>query len=145
MAYCTTADLENALPTDELIRLTDDAGSGAVDSGKLTEAIDDGAAEIDGYLAGRYEVPISTAPQILVKVNRDLAIYYLYGRVKQNMPELWKERYENAIRLLTKVGEGKLTLGIQPPPDAAGEGNYEGGAQVTVRTKDFDGTTMGKY
>ena len=103
------------------------------------------AAEIDGYLAGRYEVPISPAPQILTKVNRDLAIYNLYARVKSSVPELWKERYDNAIKLLIKVGEGKLTLGIQPPPDAAGDGNYEGGAQVTVRTKDFDSTTMTKY
>lgn len=145
MGYCTTDELNTVIPSDILVRLTDDASLGEVDEEKLSAAVDEAAGEIDSYLAGRYELPLSTTPAILSKFNKDIAVYNLYGRYKSSIPDTWKNRYDTAVRFLTKVAEGRITLGIQPSPDPAGAGNYESGAKVTVRLTDFDSDAMEKF
>lgn len=146
MAYCVQADITHMLPEAVLIRLTDDAGAGAIDAARLAESIDTAADEIDAYIGGRYALPVSGAvPPILVKLNADIAIYNLYSRVKESIPELRQKRYDAAVKLLEKIAEGKISIGIQPPPDAPAAGGYEGGMAVSARTQIFDATTMDKY
>ena len=43
----------------------------------IESAIEDADAEIDGYLAKRYAVPISPAPRVLNKFSKDIALYNL--------------------------------------------------------------------
>lgn len=145
MSYCTADDVGKMIPSAVLIRLTDDENAGAVDADRLTEAVDTAADEIDTYLGARYDLPLTDTVPILGKLNVDMAIYNLYSRYKDEIPQTRKDRYTNAIRFLEKVAEGKISLGVQPVPDPAGAGDYDGGAQVTVRDTDFDSTTMGKF
>lgn len=146
MGYCTIDDLKKALPETILIRLTDDAGAGSIDESKTTEAIDSAAEEIDVYLGGTVKLPITgTVPPILAKINADIAVYNLYARVKENIPETRAQRYKNAIALLTRISKGEVSLGLQPIPDPPEEGGYAGGVRVDARDKDFDTTTMDKY
>ena len=146
MAYCTIDDLKKMLPEAVLIRLTDDSNTGAIVTARAQEAIDSAAEEIDVYLGSRIALPITgTVPPVLGKSNVDLAIYNLFSRVKETVPETREKRYRNAIRLLEKVSEGKISLGIQPPPDAPADEEYFGRSRVDARDKDFDETTMGKY
>jgi phage gp36-like protein len=145
MGYCTEEDILKLLPEAQLLRLTDDENTGSVNDERVTEAIDSAANEIDTYLGSRYELPLSSTPPILLKMNVDIAIYNLYSRVKEQTPETRKDRYDNAIKFLKNVAEGKISLGTQPPPDPPDEDNYEGKSQVSVRTKVFDSTTMDKY
>ncbi|MBW1666848.1 MAG: DUF1320 domain-containing protein [Deltaproteobacteria bacterium] len=145
MAYCTKADILKMLPYSQLIRLTDDEGTGAVNDERVTEAIESAAEEIDTYLGARYDLPLSSAPPILGKLNVDMAVYNLYSRVKEQMPEIRKDRYQNAVRFLEKLARGEVSIGSQPPPDPPDSGDYEGASQVDTRTKAFDKTTMDKY
>ena len=146
MSYCAQADLARMLPESVLIRLTDDASAGSIDAEKIAEAIDTASDEIDAYIGGRYALPIAgTVPPILAKLCADIAIYNLYSRVKEQAPELRSERYKAAIKLLEAIASGKISLGVQPPPSPPAAGGYEGGAQVSVRDKIFDSTTMDKY
>lgn len=146
MSYCTLDDLKKLLAESVLIRLTDDDGMGMIDEDKTTEAIDSAAEEVDAYIGSRVKLPITgTTPPILGKLNADLAIYNLYSRVKETIPETRAERHKNAIRLLEKISEGKISLGIQPPPDPPAEDNYSGANQVSSRDKVFDADAMDKY
>lgn len=146
MAYCTIDDIEKMIPEDILIRLTDDEGTGVINEAWVQEAIDSASEEIDTYIGGRVKLPITGAvPAILGKLNADIGIFNLYSRYKEDIPETRETRYKNAIRLLEKISEGKVSLGLQPPPDPPDEGKYSDGGRVQVRDKIFDETTMSKY
>jgi phage gp36-like protein len=146
MAYCTIDDVKKMIDEVKLIRLTDDENTSSINSDRLQEAINSAAEEIDTYIGGRIALPISgDTPPILGKLNVDIAIYNVYSRVKEAIPEVRAERYKAAIRFLEKLSEGKISIGCQPPPDPPNEGDYAGGSRVSVRDKIFDETTMGKY
>lgn len=146
MAYCTSNDLTKAIPEATLIQLTDDDGAGLLDAEKIEDAIDSAAEEIDSWIGARVGLPITgTAPPILGKLNADMAIYNLYSRVMEEIPDVRSERYQNACRILAKIAEGKISLGIQPEPEAPSAGTYAQGAQSNVRDKVFTATEMAKY
>jgi len=144
MAYCEQADILEQVDEDVLIQLTDDADAGEVDNDKVTRAIADADAEIDGYCGSRYSVPFSTVPDMIRKLSVDISVFNLYAR-RMGAPEDRKLRYDNAVRYLKDVSKGYASLGVQPVPDAPGEGDYTGGSRVTVRDKVFDEDTMDKY
>ena len=142
--YCTIEDLKKALPEAVLIRLTDDTGAGVIDEAKTSEAITSAAEEIDTYIGGRVKLPIAgTTPPIFGKINADIAIYNLYSRVKEDIPQTRADRYKNAVRLLEKISKGEISIGLQPLPDPPE--HYDGAGQVNTKTKIFDNDTLGKY
>ena len=143
-AYCTLDDLKKTVPEAVLIRLTDDSGADIIDETKAVEAMASAAEEIDTYIGGRVKLPIAgTAPPILGKINADIAVYNLYSRVKEEIPQTRAERYKNAVRLLEKIAKGELSIGLQPPPDPPE--SYDGASRVNARDKLFDEDTMDKY
>lgn len=145
MSYCTKDDIIKLLPEAQLIRLTDDEGAGAVNDMRVQEAIDSAAEEMDAYLGAKYELPLTSTPPILGKMNVDMAIFNLYSRVKETIPEMRQKRYDRAIKMLEDIRDGKLSPGIQPAPDPPDTGQVEGGSMIDVRTKIFTETTMDKY
>jgi phage gp36-like protein len=144
MAYTTTTDISSAIPEDVLRRLTDDNSLGETDEEKLQTLIDEAAGEIDSYLAGIYNLPLSPVPSILVKFNKDIAVYNAMGRYKNTVPETWVERYKAAIRFLERVADGKQKLNVQPEPEAPVVASGSA-AQVSTRTKEFSTTILDKY
>lgn len=145
MAYCTLADIEKLLPEAQLIRLTDDESLGAVNTDRVQEAIDAAAEETDAWIGARVALPLSKSVPVLTRLNVDIAIYHLYSRYAEKMPETRSTRYKDAIKVLEKIADGAISLGVQGPPDPPAAGNYEKAAQVDTRNKDFDATTMAKY
>ena len=112
MAYATQADLLNQLTEQELIELTDDASTGAVDAAKVNAAIAKGDADIDGYCRGRYALPL-VASEKVKSLSVDLAIYYLEQR-RRSIREVTQQAYDNAVDYLEKVAKGTVALD-QPP------------------------------
>ena len=47
----------------------------------IDAAIADADAEIDGYLAKRYAVPLAPAPRVINKFSKDIAVYNLFSRI----------------------------------------------------------------
>jgi len=123
MAYATLDDLKEQLDETTLIELTDDAGSGTIDTTVTTRAITDADEEIDGYVGSRTTVPLSPVPGIIRKLSVDVALYNLYARRHDSIPEIRKERYDNAVKFLVKVAEGKISLGQYDPDPAASVGD----------------------
>ena len=88
-------------------------------------AIMDAEAEIDGYLAKRYPLPLAPVPSVIKKFAKDIAIYNLYSRNGINESDREKNylnRYNAAIKFLTLLAEGKVEIGAVNTSTAAQSG-----------------------
>jgi phage gp36-like protein len=112
MTYCTQADLETRFGALELQQLTDREANEEIDSTVIDKAIADADALIDGYLAGRYTVPLAVVPANLTRLACDIARYLLYENAAT---EIVIARYEQALRYLEQVAKGQITLVSEPP------------------------------
>jgi len=109
MRYAESSDLILRYGEDEIGRLTDLTGAGIVDIDKCNIVLDDASALIDGYLAGRYPLPLAHVPTALVPICCDIARQRLYG---DQCPEQIAKRYDAALAFLKSVGKGELALGL---------------------------------
>jgi len=123
--YCALDDLKKLIPEEALIALTDDEGLGSVNQPRIDEAVKQADAEIDSYCGGRYAVPFTTVPEIIKKLSVDIAIYNLYSRRVEEIPETRAERYKNAIRQLEGITKGGISLGVAAAPEASTDGRAE--------------------
>ena len=130
--YCTQDDMISRFGEEELIQLTDRAALGVIDGTVLDRAMADAAAEIDGYLAGRYALPLAETPQALTLVACDIARYRLYD---DSVIDIVKERYEQAVAYLRSLARGEISLVQQTGAvaESAGMAEFDGGRSV------FDG------
>lgn len=116
MSYCTLKDILEAVSEDNVIQLTDDEGLGVLNQERVDKAITTAGSIIDGYLGGRYTLPLLTVPVLIKTIAVDIAVYKLYERrFELNMPEAMSNRYKNAIKLLEQIQKGLIRLGIEPP------------------------------
>jgi len=132
MAYATLDDLKKEISSEELIQLTDDEGLGQISTEVVTEILDKASAEIDGYLAVRYRLPLEETPLLLERICVDLAIYYLKLR-RGVLDEDTKDRRDNARRLLESISRGRISLGV---PEASERESSE--VKVSTRERIFD-------
>ncbi|QUN06433.1 DUF1320 domain-containing protein [Shewanella yunxiaonensis] len=109
MDYATLADMVNRFGEDELISLTDRSNTGSVDSTVLDSALADAAATIEGYIAAKYPLPLATVPGVLNRICCDLTRYYLYD---ERATDQVTKRHDDAIKLLTQLSTGTVTLGL---------------------------------
>jgi phage gp36-like protein len=120
MGYCTQKDVRDMIKDDALNAIIgdtfiEDPEEREVKVGLLIdEAIADADGEIDGYLAKRYPTPIAPVPKVINKFAKDMAVYNLFSRrgIDENSEEKnFLTRYNAAIKFLTFVAEGKVSLG----------------------------------
>lgn len=109
MRYAQASDLIQRYGEQELLLLTDLTGTGVVNQAACDVALDDASALIDGYLAGRYPLPLQHVPTALVPICCDIARHRLYGA---QAPEQIAKRNEAALAFLKSVGKGELALGL---------------------------------
>ena len=120
MAYCTLDDIKRQLPEAVVMSLTDDSVTGSVDEGVVAEAIADADAEINAWMGGRYQVPFSPVPDVIRKISIDIAVYNLESRRDGDPPEVRKDRYRNAVKLLESIARGIVTIGAEESAAPAG-------------------------
>jgi phage gp36-like protein len=75
----------------------------------VEEAIAQADAEIDAYLGGRYEVPLTPTPPRLKALSVNMAIYHLYSR-RSVAPPVRGDKYEAAVAFLKAVAAGAVGL-----------------------------------
>ena len=111
MDYCTIEDIETHVSTSTLIQLTSDYEQDEIDRVVAEEAIIYSSTLIDGYLRGRYNLPLDTRFPLLRIVAIDLSIYRLYSRrMRDDMPEVIEANYKNAIKILQDIQKGTIAL-----------------------------------
>lgn len=122
MSYISRADLLDKLSEQQLVQLTDDAKTGVADEARLTAAIVEAEAEINGYVAVKYAVPVSPAPELLKKFAKAIAVKNLWGR-RQRIPENVRAEYDDALAQLKDIAKGLLSLGVDPAPAQSSKGS----------------------
>ncbi len=138
MAYCTQDDLITRYGEEELIQLTDATGAGVINADTVARAIADAAGEIDGYLAGRYSVPLSPVPKSIERIACDIARYYLYA---DQITEAVKKRYDDAVLFLRGIARGDIHVGVDDagaaPVSDNGAVMQSGGNVFTRKDRSF--------
>jgi phage gp36-like protein len=118
VAYITQADLVERFGSAQILELSDRDNTGAIDAGRVAQAIADTSARIDGYLGDRYALPLLTLPAAIPPLACDICRYILADLPTGEM----RARYDDAIAWFGKVAEGKFGLGLdqtgQVPPSA---------------------------
>ena len=131
MSYASANDLIVRFGEDELIQLTDRDGAGSFDLSALNAVLDEQSAFIDGYLRGRYALPILPAPKQLCGLCGDLARYALYADAA---PPIVKDRHDAALAQLRDLAAGRSRLDVLlPPPLPAGRVVVTSGDRLFTR------------
>lgn len=126
MDYCTSDDIEIQIGKNSLVQLTnDDNTQQTVDSVVVEEALIYSSTLIDGYLRGKYNLPLNTQFPLLRVITIDICIYRLYSRrIYTEMPETISENYKNAIRTLEQLKKGVITLETSESTEVKTSGEY---------------------
>ncbi len=126
MDYCTSDDIEIQIGKNSLVQLTnDDNTQQTVDPVVVEEALIYSSTLIDGYLRGKYNLPLNTQFPLLRVIAIDICIYRLYSRrIYTDMPETISENYKNAIRTLEQLKKGVITLETSESTEVKTSGEY---------------------
>lgn len=102
MSYANRTHLEQRYGADEILQRESVLSEGAV-----VQALLDADALINGYLASRYALPLSSVPQNLPQVACAIARYQLLGDAAT---ERARDDYEDALQWLKDVSAGRVKL-----------------------------------
>lgn len=135
MAYATQEDLLNRHGDEAVIIAFDRANIGNIDGVALAAALADATSEIDGYLAGVYTLPLTTVPPLLPLFCCDIAMYR--GAKGASVTDECRRRFEDAIRYLSKVAEGKIRLFSSDPsaPEGGSGASFVAGERIFTRAR----------
>lgn len=120
MSYATKAELIARYGEKMLIQLTDRATPpAAIDDAVVDRALTDTDAAIDGYLLGRYVLPLAGTPPLLADLAQAIAIYKLHRR---SPDQKIKDDYDSAMKTLRDIANGSVRLnvaGVEPAASGA--------------------------
>jgi phage gp36-like protein len=131
--YAALDDLIERFGERELIELTDDAGVGTIDQARVDSAIASAEAMINGHLASRHQLPLSTVPGFLKDIACDLARHRLH---RTSPPELVEKNRAAAMLTLSKIAEGKVRLDQGVETEAARPGAILSGGTERIFGRD---------
>ena len=122
--YITLADLTGYMPEISLIQLSNDnTRATTVNEANVNMAIQAASEIIDGYLHGRYELPLQSTPGTIHDICKGIARYKLYQRRPEaELPKAVVATYEDAIKKLKEIQNGEFhvdireTQQLQPEP-----------------------------
>lgn len=128
MAYCTLQQLIDRYSARLLIDVSDrgDAPGGTIDQALIERAIADTDAEIDGYLRGRYALPLSAVPPQLTDLALRITVYKAHTHT---VSDKIRDDYKAAVRSLELIAKGEIRL------DIAGAEPASSGANDVVMTE----------
>jgi phage gp36-like protein len=123
--YCTLDDIKQQISETTLIEITDDNQANEINTTIVDEAILYSGTLIDGFLRGRYSIPLPIIPVLIKIISADLSVFRLYSRrFHTDMPESINNKYKNCIKLLEQIQKGIVSLGIEKPEDPPECGEY---------------------
>jgi phage gp36-like protein len=128
MVFITDSDLKTIIKDVYLLQVIDEDAS-AKDESEATAI-----AEVKDYLSGTYNLTaIFTAVgnarhRSIIRVTADVMLYHLHARIDPvAIPEVRRIRYEDALRWLRDVRDGKMDVAGLPMADTDGDGEPDGG------------------
>lgn len=143
MHYCTRVDIGKAIPELTLTQLSnDDPTAELPDESVIEDGVRQAEELVDGYLRGRYDLPLDPVPSVL----RDAVVYltrhWLYQRRPEGaIPEAVKDSRKDTLKLLESIRDGVVTLGM-PTGEAAPE---PGKIRARARRQQFGDDLLERY
>lgn len=134
MTYATRTNLEDRYGATEIEQRESVLPAGAVD-----QVLADTDALIDGYMAGRYTVPLSPVPANLPRIACQVARYLLLDSAADDRA---RQDYEDALAWLKDVAAGRVIL-----TEAVAAATTAVSATPVTRTtaRQFDGDSLANY
>lgn len=110
--YATLDQLKERFSEKMLLSLTDRAtpAAGVIDEDVVDRALADTQAQIDGYLAARYKLPLVDTPALVTDLALVIAIYKLH---RKSPDDKIKEDYNQAIKTLRDISAGVVRLNVE--------------------------------
>lgn len=107
--YSTLAQAELLYGADQIAVAFDFTDDGIADTSRfeLHQGIAYGL--INASLLGHHSLPLTFVPDILVKLEVDIALYNACINALKRTDEM-RKRYDDAMKILEKLGSGKLKL-----------------------------------
>lgn len=143
MRYCSHADLGNAIPRLTLIQLSnDDPAATEPNESVIADGVRQAQELVDGYLRGRYQLPLDPVPTILRDAVVYLARHWLYQRRPEGaLPDAVKDSRKDTLQLLENIRDGIITLGT-PTGQAVPE---PGEIRLRARPQQFSAEQWDRY
>ena len=141
--YATANDMIARFGETQILRLSnpEDLSAETVDEVKVNQAIADASALIDGYLRGRYAVPVAAPPVDLVRACCLVARYELAQGERTTPTEQMTKDRDGVLKWLEQVSRGIVNL--DAPLAAGATGKAVGsGPRYSDRPRDFDHDTL---
>lgn len=109
MAYATSTYATTLHGAAYLAAACDRDGDGTLDAAAFDEWLEVASDIIDGYLLGRYGLPLASPPRVLKKYCVDIAVYEA-ANTADVATKKHEKRRDQAIDWLEKVALGKIKL-----------------------------------
>jgi len=140
MAYATAQDAIDLYGEDYILTSVDRDEDGDVDTTAFSDALDQATSELDTYIGVRYDLPLSTVPDVLVRFCVDIAVYVSCPSEAELTDEK-KARYKRAVEWAKSLAKGEVSLGTEELPAGVDEEggsiqtSYDSTSRIFTRTK----------
>ena len=110
MSYATQQDIIDRYGEDDLIVAADHDQDGEADANVVAQGLEDATDLINTYVGKKETLPLSPVPAVLKRLCVDIALYLMSQ--PPAITDEKRKRFEDAVKLLTAISEGKVSLGI---------------------------------
>lgn len=143
MSYAGVAEMVARFGETEILRLSvpEDRTAETIDATKVEVALADASATIDGYLRGRYAVPIVDVPNDVVRAACVLARYDLAKGERTEPTEQMRLDRKEAITWLEGIAKGTIRLHAVAESGSPATAQA-GGARVSDRPRAFSDRSL---
>lgn len=120
--YINADDLAKAMSQAELIQLTNDEPRATEPNAEVVQAAIQYACDlVDGYLRGRYSLPLQSVPTVLPPLCINIARHFLHSRRinRADFPKVLETSYQATLKTLELIRDGKIHIGIDVPEKTA--------------------------
>ena len=138
MAYATQQNCIDRYGQNAVIVATDRDLDGAIDTAVLTNALADADSTINGYVGGLPGFPFAPVPDIFETLAVDIALYKAAAPAGVATEEQ-RKRYDDALKFLSLVGQGKVRLATDDGQDIV---SHHATAEISSDTRRFSRETM---
>ncbi len=115
-AYTTQAAIEGEIAPSDLIALTDDDGTGSINTTVLNQIIANASGVIDQKVSNIYTTPFNPVPSAVASMALTIACYKLYRRrLVPDEKNNFAEDYSGVVEFLNQVNEGEKHIDQTPP------------------------------
>lgn len=113
--YINANDLAQSMSKAELVQLTNDEARATEPNDEVVQAAIRYACDlVDGYLRGRYPLPLQSTPTVLPPLCINIARHYLHSRRlnRADFPKVLETAYNATLKTLEMIRDSKLHIGI---------------------------------